>query len=145
MIDSVGANPHHRGVMGARGRFWLSGLLAGLFALAILPFPSLHSRAVLQRAAFAAAYAMPDGSLPELCSGHARSGTGDGHGPHLGAAPCLACLVMAAPGLPPPPFAVSGRVGAPRTARLDAAAAPAAPGVAWAPQRARAPPAGSIV
>jgi hypothetical protein len=129
--------------MRARARFWLCGLVAGLFALAILPFPALHASAVLQRAAFAAAHAMPDGSLPELCSGHAPSETGDGQ--HLNAAPCLACLVMAAAVLPPPSFAIGGRARAPHAAWVDAAVAPAPPGLAWAAGRARAPPAGSSV
>jgi hypothetical protein len=131
--------------MGAGARFWLSGLVAGLFALAILPFPSLHASAMLERAAFAAAYAMPDGSLPELCSGHALSETEDGHGQHLNAAPCLACLVMTAADLPPPSYAVGGRAGAPLAAWVDAAVAPAPPALAWAARRARAPPAGSSI
>ncbi len=135
----------------ARLRLGLAGLLAGLFALAIVPFPALHASAVLERAAFAAAYAMPDGSLPEICSGHARPGdaagdaAGDGHGGHLAAASCLACVVMAAPGLAPPPVLVRGRLGAPMAAARVAPDLPRGDGVAWAPQRARAPPAASIV
>jgi hypothetical protein len=84
------------------------GLLAGLFALAIVPAPAEHARAVVERAAFAIAYAMPDGTLPELCADH--GGSADGHDRHLPRPACYACVLMAAPGLQAPPFALAARV-----------------------------------
>jgi hypothetical protein len=103
--------------------------------------PGLHARAVLERAAFAVAYALPDGSLPEICSGH--DAEGDGHARHLLAPACLACVLMAAPGHAASSFLVAERPDMP------VAAAPQADGFApgrslvWTPQSARAPPRGS--
>lgn len=45
-----------------------------------------------------AAYALPDGSLPTICFNPA---TGDGDKPSAMAAPCDACLLTSAAGLPP--------------------------------------------
>ena len=62
--------------MGARLRHWLTGLLAGLFALAILVAPAQNARSVLERTAFLLAYALPDGSLPESAPVPATTATG---------------------------------------------------------------------
>ncbi|MBP7242963.1 hypothetical protein [Amaricoccus sp.] len=132
--------------MGARLQFWLTGLIAGLFALAIVQAPGQHARAMAARTAFIAAYAMPDGAVPEICPGHALGdgGPADGHGRHLSAPACLACVLVAAPGLAPAAFPAAGRRGAPVAAAPCEVGPVAVHEVAWAPHRARAPPAGSI-
>ena len=126
--------------MGARLRFWLQGLLVGLFALAVLPAPAENARAVIERAAFAAAYAMPDGTLPVLCDDH-HADAPVGHGGHFASPACDACVLMAAPGLADQPFAPAGRRAAPVARDLHSPAAVGLAGHAWAPSRARAPPA----
>ena len=119
----------------------LAGLLTGLFAFAIVVAPAAHARAVIGKALFVAAYAMPDGTLPHIC-GHSEPV--EDHGQHRLATACLACVIMAAPGLPDVPLAIAGRV-------MPAGVAPVlherdAEGrqVAWARQPARAPPAPAI-
>jgi hypothetical protein len=108
--------------MSARFRRSLAGFLTGLFALAIFVAPTAHARAVIGKALFVAptaharavigkalfvaAYAMPDGTLPHIC-GHSEP---EDHGQHRFAAACLACVIMAAPGLPNAPLAIVGRV-----------------------------------
>lgn len=132
--------------MDARLRFWLNGLLAGLFALAILPVPGQHARATVERIAFIAAYAMPDGTLPEICSGHGhpQDRPADGHGQHPPIPDCLACVLMAAPGLAASPFLLPTPAVAPVDAGSGEIDAGPARGFAWPPHRARAPPAGFI-
>ncbi len=93
--------------MRVRLRNWTMGLLAGLFALAIVPAPAEHARAVVERAAFAVAYAMPDGTLPDICGEHDGS---TGHEQHLLTPACYACVIMAAPGLVALPLAAATRV-----------------------------------
>jgi hypothetical protein len=126
--------------MGSRFRRSLAGLVAGLFAFGIVVAPTAHARAVIGKALFVAAYAMPDGTLPHIC-GHSEP---EDHGQHRFAAACLACVIMAAPGLPDAPLAIAGRV-------MPAGVAPVwrerdleVRQLAWARQPARAPPAGSI-
>lgn len=128
--------------MGARLRYALNGLLAGLFALAMVAAPTEHARAVLERAAFAVAYAMPDGTLPELCSDHGEPA--DGHGQHLFAPACLACVIMAAPGLADRPSVTLNRAETPGRADLRIDDVTHRRQHAWALSHARAPPAVSI-
>lgn len=128
--------------MGARLRYVLNGLLAGLFALAMVAAPSEHARAVLDRAAFAVAYAMPDGSLPELCSDHGEQT--DGHGQHLIASACLACVIMAAPGLADRPSVTLSRPETAGRADLRSDDVTHRRQGAWASSHARAPPTASI-
>lgn len=141
-VDFAARTAHRGSVMGARLRRSLAALLTGLFALAIVVAPTAHARAVIGKALFVAAYAMPDGTLPDIC-GHAGAPV-EHHGQHRSAPACLACIIMAAPGLPDVPPAIAGRV-------MPAGVAPALHDrtvegrqVAWARQPARAPPAGSI-
>lgn len=79
-------------------RAWLHGLLAGLVALAAIVAPVQHERMMFGRAAAALAAA----------DAHAAHGAGTpdhGHHEHFGASACFACVLMAAPGLPPVVFA----------------------------------------
>ena len=128
--------------MRTRLRFWLTGLLAGLFALAIVPAPAEHARAVLAQAVFVADYAMPDGTLPDLCSDHGEPV--DGHGRHLLEPACFACVIMAAPGLPIPCFIQAARIDAVAAADLRDRESVEALQAAWAARWARGPPGGSM-
>jgi hypothetical protein len=121
----------------ARMRFWLSGLLVGLFALAIVPAPAQHGRAMLERASFVLAHALPDGSLPDLCA----DDPADPHGRHLFGPACLACVLMAAPGLAVPPLAQPTRRATAVAANRPAPVAVAFRPARWTPLRPRAPPA----
>ena len=124
-------------------RFWLSGLLVGLFALATVPAPAQHARAVLERAIFVLAHAMPDGSLPDLCSDNSRSE--DGRGQHHFAPACLACVLMAAPGLSVPSWVQPTRLATAAPADISAADAAAPHLPRRSPLRPRAPPAAATV
>jgi hypothetical protein len=125
--------------MGATLRSWLTGALAGLFVLAVVQAPAQHARVVAERAAFSAAHAMPHGTS----SGIHHDEASDGHGRHMLTPACFACVIMAAPGLPVASSAQASRIGvAARVVDFGEAVAPRE--VGWAPQRARAPPAGFI-
>jgi hypothetical protein len=124
--------------MGAWLRFWLTGLLAGLFASAILLAPALQARMLIERATFVVAYGLPDGTLPELCSEHDRQS--DGHDRHAATSACSACVIMAAPGLPYPSCLTVASTGPAALAEHVGNDAGPKPQLAWAPQRARAPP-----
>jgi hypothetical protein len=124
--------------MGARPRLALILLVAALFAAAAVSVPGIHTRAVIERAAFTLAYAMPDGTLPGICpDGAGISEVPDGH--HAKAAACLACVIMTAPGFAPMALAALARLEPPDRVRL-APVAVAAAGLAWNPAHARAPP-----
>jgi hypothetical protein len=127
--------------MRARIRRSLAGLLTGLFAFASVVAPTAHARAVIGKALFVAVYAMPDGTLPDIC-GHSEP-IGE-HGDHRLAPTCLACVIMAAPGLPNVPLAVAGRVRPAGVAPVVHERDLEGRQVAWTRQPARAPPADSI-
>lgn len=102
--------------MAKRLNIWLKVLLVGLLALATVPVPGAHARSMVVAADFAAAYAMPDGTLPELCGGHGdlpdgAAGTGPGHGGHHRLADCLGCIALG-------PLALPGRAAALPVRRL---------------------------
>jgi hypothetical protein len=70
--------------------------VAALYALALLVVGVVHRPLVVQpmAVAIAAAYILPDGTIPDLClDGHSGSGS------ERGRALCDACLLTAAPGL----------------------------------------------
>lgn len=121
-------------------KLWLNAILAGLFALAIVPAPAEQARAVVERAAFALAYAMPDGTLPELCADH--SGSSEEHSQHLLTPACFVCVLMVTPGLPAPPFAPPAPIATAVAADRHDRNATGLRQVAWALQWARAPPLG---
>lgn len=77
-------------------------IVAALYALAMVGWGMSHASASHQIERFdAAAYALPDGSIPILClSSDDHDGT---HG--AGSRHCPACSLMAAPGLPASPNA----------------------------------------
>jgi hypothetical protein len=128
---------------GIRLRAWLTGLLAGVFALAALAVPAQHTRMTLERAALELAYAMPDGTLPVLCTGSEEDRLRDTQ--HAVSPDCLACVLSVAPGLPhaAPPCAV--RVGLPVAVDRVAHRAATPIRTAFARRHARAPPAPSIL
>lgn len=128
--------------MDATLRYRMQGLLAGLFALALTVVPIQHTRMVLETAAYALDYAMPDGALPDICAGDHLSG-GD-HGQHPGTPTCLDCLIAAAPALAAAPAVAPARSRLATAAGFGRERAHAGRQVAWTPQRARAPPPVSI-
>jgi hypothetical protein len=94
-------------------------IIAGLYGLAMLLMPLAH-RPVRQATPDLAAYALPDGTIPLLCSPQpGKPGAPSGRS----VAVCAACLLTAAPGL-----IIAGLVLAPPVAtppmRLGAAIAP---------------------
>lgn len=117
-------------------RLWALGILALLLTLTLGAAPAEHARAVLARAS---AVVVEAGAARHA---HGESaGEQDGaHDRHLFAPACLACVLMAAPGLPAGPSATPERIAAVETALLFHALALAHPGAAWTPARARAPP-----
>ena len=120
-------------------RVWLNGLLAGLFALAAVAAPALHGRAVVERAT---AHSTLHEGQAHTHGDH--SAPADGNRGHQAGPACFACVIMSAPGLPSAPRGEAARVGTAFAADLDARGALPRRGVAWAPQRARAPPSGCI-
>lgn len=118
----------------------LAVLLTGLFALAIVAAPTLQARAHIERAVFAANYAMPDGTLPTICGGHDQPV--DQHRHHT--PDCSACVLMASPALSDHSPFVARRLEAPGSARFVLDVVASGQPIAWAPHRARAPPAQSI-
>ncbi|MFO1142170.1 MAG: hypothetical protein U1E59_07235 [Amaricoccus sp.] len=117
---------------------WLTGLLVGLLALGGVLAPGQNARMALERATFALAYAMPDGTLPAFCEG---AGVPDGiPARHLASTACDACLLMAAPGLAAAPVGCFARVCA-AGVQQPVAPSPGAHRVAGAgPPPVRAPP-----
>lgn len=82
----------------ARTQTIRSGVLA-LYALASLGMGFAHKRLEIPSAApDLSAFALPDGTLPVLCL---TPKTGDPGAPSHVHAPCQACLLTSAPGLPP--------------------------------------------
>jgi hypothetical protein len=83
-------------------------LVTVLYAVAMLTLGFAHSRSSLPDTSAiealslqAAAYALPDGSVPPIC-GQSKS---DGPAQHHGVVHCDACQLTAAPGaIPPPPM-----------------------------------------
>jgi hypothetical protein len=120
-------------------RRWLTGLAIVLLVVGSMLAPVQNARMVLERAAFALAYAMPDGTLPLFCGGSDR----EDHGPapsHLAGMSCDACLLMAAPGLAAPSPTPPARAALPVEPDPIAPEPPLC-GVAGAgPPPARAPP-----
>jgi len=117
------------------GLSWLTGGLALLVALTLGAAPAQHARAVLARASEAVAVAEA-GSAHH----HRHDAPASEHDRHLLAPACLACVLMAAPGLPAGPSMAVGRVAPVGAALLPRSAIPTRPGTARSPQRARAPP-----
>jgi len=120
---------------------WLTAMLAGLFALVMVAAPTQQAHALIERAAFAVASAMPDGTIPDICSGHDRRG--EGHDQHLFSPACSACLLMSASGLPTPQSTLA-RVSPALAVDHCIARTASQAQVTWATQRARAPPQASI-
>ena len=120
--------------MRALTRSWLSRLCTALWLLTAALISAAHGRPPAPDEAALAAFALPDGTLPELCA----AGHGDGGAPDA-ARHCLDCLLAAASGLAPS-LAAFGRVRA-SLARAERTAGEVAPSrLVWEPQRARAPP-----
>ena len=109
--------------------------VAALYALAMLLLGFAHQPAALSRPTIdLSAFALPDGSLPELCLG-----SRDDTGAIVGVLVCDACLLVHGGGLLPTPVALPSRPGFTRLP-LDKASAPVLSGRVAAAQRARAPP-----
>lgn len=126
--------------MSHRSKHGLTGLLAGLLVLALLGAPAQHARMTVARATFALAYALPDGTLPDLCAHRGAGGKG-GHPPVLG---CLACVLMTAPGLAAPPQGLAARLVRAEDAAFLGQGAPVDRQTSPARASARAPPAWRI-
>lgn len=124
--------------MVAKLRFWLSGLFAALFVLAIGPAPAEHARAVLQQTV--AATMQTD--CPHGMHGHGAPA--EGHDRHQFMPACMACVLMMAPGLPAPAFTPDRPIAIAVTVDAFPESAVAAQELPWLSRRARAPPAGSI-
>lgn len=118
------------------GRPWAVAMLALLLTLTLEAAPAQHARAVLARASQVVAEAgVPHHGHTMPLGDHDRT-----HDQHLSAPACLACVLMAAPGLLAGPSSPPARIAAAEAAFLAHAPAPARAGALWAPQRARAPP-----
>lgn len=114
--------------------------VAALYALAMLLLGFAHQPAALASPAIdLSAFALPDGSLPELCPG-----SRDDTGAIAGFLVCEACLLVHGGGLLPTPVALPSRVGFTRLP-LDRETAPILSGRVAAAQRARAPPGTAIL
>lgn len=116
-------------------RLLLHVLLAGLFALASVAVPRLHAHAASHAPSAVvdlSAYAMPDGTLPELCL--SSDGAGDDP-PH-----CFACRLVAAPGVLPAAAGSDRPVAEWVVAPAPRADAPVRADAVWRPTAARAPP-----
>ena len=87
------------------------------------------------------AYALPDGSLPEICTGGHTDPSGDAD--HGRGACLVACVLGAMPGLGHD-APVSDRLASVTRAVLLAPEMPAAPRPVWRAARARAPPQGML-
>jgi hypothetical protein len=111
------------------GGFRLRTILAALFALATALAGGPHGRPPPD--AGLAAYALPDGTAPEICGGHAET-----PGPaHAGC--CLDCLLLA----PLVQAAIAAPPQAAPTVHAGIPLPPAAPETGgWRPAAARAPP-----
>lgn len=116
-------------------RSWLPGLLAGLLALAAIVAPAQHGRMALGRAV--AALAMVDAHGPH--AGHGAPAKSQHE--HLAAPACLACVLVAAPGLPAAAFAGMARLAVPEAGAPVPHTAPAVGRPARSARYARAPPA----
>ena len=124
--------------MGAMARRWLTGLLAGLVALALVQAPAEHTRAVLGQAQADAMHA----AMPHGMHGHGKPA--ERHDQHHFMPACMACVLMGAPGTDGHADTVDRPTLPSLRAEVAAEAAAASPRIAGAPQRARAPAAGSI-
>ncbi len=130
-------------------RLPVAGLLALLLALAVAlsVAPSLHARALLAAAtsqahaghATADRHATANSHDDATADGHGRA-MADSHDAHLAGPACLACVLMAAPGLQPRPGDAPGRLAAAIAAPAGPAVAEAPAGPAVTPRHARAPP-----
>lgn len=128
---------------GNKARAWLAGVLCGLFAFAGLGVPAEHARMVLDRASLELARGMPDGTLPAPC----HDGMDMGHGPadqHVAMPDCLACVLMAAPGIAWATLPTLARIGAPEMADLAVERASLRLQAGFAGSHARAPPASTL-
>lgn len=83
-------------------RIGLSRWLAAACIAAIATLGFAHQRAAdaAPPAIDLAAYSLPDGTLPSICSVGSDEGSGD-EGPRASRL-CVLCLLIGAPGLPPP-------------------------------------------
>ena len=90
----------------------LRAAVAALYAVAMLLLGVAHAPlvgTVAKPSVDLAAFLLPDGSLPDLCV-VADEGSGDPAPHHAAASLCDACLLTAAPGLPPPLSVDLGRL-----------------------------------
>ena len=116
-------------------RSWVLGILALLLTLTLGAAPAEHARMVLARAA-----AVAEAGAAHHAHGMPAGEQGGAHDRHLLAPACLACVLMAAPGLPAGPSATPERVAVVEAVLLPFGPASGHPGAAWTPTRARAPP-----
>jgi hypothetical protein len=114
---------------------WLSALLAGVIALAALAAPPMHARMVWDGMVEHHLYAMPDGTLPDICPG----GDNLAHSRHI-APPCDACVLVAAPGILPAPAFAAQRTARVRTTLRRPSGPAFRAGRIRHTQRARGPP-----
>jgi hypothetical protein len=113
-------------------------LLVGVFTLATLGVPRLHVYAMPDAATLElAAFALPDGSLPQLCLAYdAAEGGGGLAPPH-----CFACRLVLAAGVLPASAGFDHPQGRPVGMPVQVAETPVCPDPVWQAGSARAPPA----
>jgi hypothetical protein len=129
--------------MEPRVRHWLTGLVAGLVAWALVQAPAQHARAVLEQARTAAAHADVSHGMSHGTHDHGKPA--ERHDRHQFMPACMACVLMTAPGLPGHTIMADGLIVRSASVEVAGEAVVASRQVPWAPQRARAPPAGSTI
>jgi hypothetical protein len=119
---------------------WLRLAVVALLALTGTALPRLHLHALpASDTVDLSAYAMPDGTLPDLCI------VAEPAGDHAAAPPhCFACRLVLAAAVLPGTAAVGRPLGPPVEARFASAATAVPADPDWQPNRARSPPTASL-
>lgn len=109
---------------------------AAAFLLSVILFAGLQLRpmAPSDPEVALAAFAMPDGTLPQICGGS------DGHMPRPGVPHCPACLGAHSPGLVTAPVALGRVLSVPVAVAEIPPVHPRQFGPSWPPHQPRAPP-----
>ena len=129
-----------RGMGGGRLHRGSRRAVAALYALAMLLLGFAHQPVAQANPQIdLSAFALPDGSWPDLCRSQEDTPHDDTGGAARGLMTCAACLLVHGGGLLPSPMALPAPIGSWRAAPAVQAAR-AVPGRAMTAHQARAPP-----